>query len=109
MPAKAFVVLTLQFQKEDSYWTGECVELGTTTDGRSLPRVEQELRELVLLHLNTLEKNGERERFFQKHGIKMYTDEAPSEVQPRVPVSTTRDHTFTQFPRIEVEPVLAYA
>jgi len=34
--------------------------------------VKEHLKEAVLLHLNTLEELGERERFFKENDIKVY-------------------------------------
>jgi hypothetical protein len=85
--AGGFVILTLQFRKEGHFWLGECKELGTATDGRSLERVRLELEHLVTLHLLGLEDAGERDRFFAENGIKLYTDGLPSVVERSVPVS----------------------
>ena len=63
------VVLTLQVWQEDDYWAGECVELGTATDGPSADAVIEELQELVTIHLNGLDDIGERERVFRERGI----------------------------------------
>lgn len=63
------VALTLRFRRERRCWTGECVELGTATYGRTLRQTRDELVELVALHLVTLEAIGERERFFRTHGL----------------------------------------
>ncbi|MBI2941954.1 MAG: hypothetical protein HYY04_16110 [Chloroflexi bacterium] len=87
MPAAGFVVLTLMFRQEGRRWTGECRELGTATYGRTLRQTHDELVELVELHLNALEQTGEREHFFRKHNITLYTGEAaPAEVIQLVPV-----------------------
>jgi hypothetical protein len=68
-------------------WVGECRELGTATDGRSLEKVEAELARLVVLDLNCLEELGERERLFQERGIKLYPVQAPDQVEMSVPVN----------------------
>lgn len=89
MTTQGFVVLTLMFREVGKRWTGICQELGTATNSRTLKRTHKELCELVTLHLNSLEVEGERERFFSEHGIKFYTDEAtPTEVERQVPVDT---------------------
>ena len=64
MPQFGFVILTLRFRPDGRRWLGECVELGTATYSRTLQQTHDELKELVLLHLNTLEQTGEREAFF---------------------------------------------
>jgi hypothetical protein len=85
---EGFAIFTLIFRNEDkAIWTGECRELGTATDGPTLEQVHAELVDLVLLHLNTLEKTGERERFFAKHEIAFYPGDAPPTfVQLQLPV-----------------------
>ena len=87
MTTDGFIVLTLQFRQCERRWLGECLELGTATDGRSLKQVHDELIELVSLHLESLEAVGERERFFREHGIKLYASGAvPEVVQAAIPV-----------------------
>ncbi|HTE84622.1 MAG TPA: hypothetical protein VK821_07800 [Dehalococcoidia bacterium] len=83
-----FAVLTLEFHREGRLWVGECRELGTATDGRSLSRVEDELTKLITIHLNGLEADGERDRLFAERGIKLYTDQPPHTVERELPVST---------------------
>ncbi|HZT05702.1 MAG TPA: hypothetical protein VFC51_01615 [Chloroflexota bacterium] len=85
---EGFAVVTLVFRHQgDDVWTGECRELGTATDGSSLARVHAELVDLVVLHLNALEEAGERERFFQRHGIPFYgADAAPKVIQLALPL-----------------------
>ncbi len=79
-----YVVLTLQFEREGNKWVGTCLELGTSTFHRTLRRCEEELRELVTEHLNALEEAGERERFFQKWGIKFHRQKTtPHEITIR--------------------------
>ena len=65
----ASALLTFAFHREGHMWVGACLELGTATDGRSFEKVERELRQLVMLHLESLEEIGERERIFEQRGI----------------------------------------
>jgi hypothetical protein len=65
MDGAGSVVLTLRFRQENRRWTGECVELGMATYGRTLRQTHDELVELVALHLEALDAVGERERFFR--------------------------------------------
>ena len=82
-----FVILQLAFRQEGKQWVGECVELGTSTFASSLPRAHKELIELVELDLSTLEQTGERERFFEEHGIKFYSEAVvPEEVEQTLKV-----------------------
>ena len=86
---EGYIVLTFEFHKEGQMWVGECRELGTATDGRSLEKVEEELLELVALDLNGLEEIGERERLFKERSIKIYPVQAPDQVTMNVPVNTS--------------------
>ncbi len=72
MATKGYVVLTAKFRREGRRWTAYCEELGTATFGRSLPEAERKIKEAVVLHLNTLEDVGERERFFKEYNIPFY-------------------------------------
>lgn len=83
MAPKGFVVVTLAFHREGRGWVGVCEELGTSAYGRTLDRTRVELEDLVLLHLNTLEQEGEHERFFAENGMRFYRDEPPQEVSVR--------------------------
>jgi hypothetical protein len=64
--------------------------LGTSTYGRVFERVHDELVELVGLHLDELDDVGERARFFEENGIKIYSDHGPDEIQRTVRVDSER-------------------
>ena len=105
MPARGYVILTYKFQKEGRRWTAHCEELGTATFGRSLPEAERRLEEAVLLHLNTLEDIGERERFFTEHGIQFHHIKPKHDVTVSIPL---RQDVFIH-PHVQPIPVLSGA
>jgi len=74
-----YIVVTLKFRKEGRRWTAICEELGTATFGRSIQEASERIKEAVLLHLNTLEEVGERERFLRENGIKFYRHKPKSD------------------------------
>ena len=101
-----FVVLTLAFHREGKVWVGECRELGTSTYARTLDRAKEELREMVLLHLNALEQEGEREYFFKKHNIRFYTDRPTKiTIDQKVSVEDTIDDIYFQSSLFPILPV----
>src|SRR5258707_582985 len=105
MPAHGFVILTLAFRQEGRRWTGECLELGTATYARTLRQTRDELLSMTSLHLAALEDVGERDRFFREHGIRFYTDDAPSDgATSQVPVD---DEAFFQAHRVAVGDLVA--
>lgn len=72
MKPVGYIVVTLKFKKEDDKWTAYCEEFGTATFARTLKKAQERIEEAVLLHLNTLEEVGERERFFRENNITIY-------------------------------------
>ena len=86
MSKEGYVVLTFKFHREGKRWLGRCEELGTSTFGRSLPETERLLDEFVLLHLNTLEDVGERERFFKKNNICFHKVKPRNDFTVKVPL-----------------------
>lgn len=99
-PESGYIILTFEFHKEGGMWVGECRELGTATDGRSLERVEAELGRLVEIDLDGLEEIGERERFFNERGIQIYPAEVPDQVNRLLPVNKT--HRLVQARPVQV-------
>jgi predicted RNase H-like HicB family nuclease len=79
-----YIVLTVIFKLEEGVWTAECQELGTATFGDTYEEAKDSIQEAIELHLNTLEKVGERERFFKKRKIKIYPNQ-PDRMHVDVP------------------------
>src|SRR4030042_6859406 len=85
---EGYVVFTFRFEKEDGRWTAYCDELGTATFGRSLPEAERKLNDAILLHINTLEEVGERERFLSEHNIELHPTKPKDDIQVCLPISS---------------------
>lgn len=88
MPEVGYIALTCEFYREGSKWVANCLELGTSTFGRSLPDAKKKLDEAIELHLNTLEKVGERKRFFSENKIVFH------HARPRAMNIPTRNNGF---------------
>ena len=88
MPAVGYIAVTFEFRKEGRRWVACCEELGTATFGRSIPEAERKLKEAVILHLNTLEDVGERERFFKQHSIEYRPTRPTADVTICAPIGT---------------------
>ena len=81
------IILTISFSEEkEGVWLAVCDELGTSTYGDTFEEVKKEILELIKLHLNTLEKVGDREKFFKENKIKTYTKDVPKEINIKSPV-----------------------
>ena len=101
MKPRGFIAVTYEYHKEGDIWVGICKEIGTATSHKSRKELEKELNELVVLHLNCLEKLGERERFFKENNIKLH-EKKPVTETVRLPVP---DNVFIQT-RIHELPAL---
>ncbi len=105
MRPSGYIVVFLAFRqektKEGKKWVGVCQELGTSTFADTLDEAVEQLKEAVALHLNTLEKVGERERFFREHGIEFHKG-APKSKQATVKNPIELD-TFIQ-PHLQLVP-----
>ena len=97
MKPEGFVVLTLEFRKEDDVWLGRCKELGTSTFADTLEAVNEELRDLIILHLNGLEQAGEIARFFNEYGIEYHTAPVRS-VRSEIPLDQDDFIQMKSFP-----------
>jgi predicted RNase H-like HicB family nuclease len=95
-----YVVVMFKFRKVGRRWTAYCEELGTATFGRSLPEAEKRIKEAVLLHLNTLEEVGERNRFFKEHNIEFHHTKPKKDITVCLPL---RAEEFVQ-PHIQPVP-----
>jgi len=94
-----YVVLTVIFRKVGRRWTAYCEELGTATFGRSLTEAEKRIKEAIVLHLNTLEEVGERERFFKEHDIEFY------HTRPRQSITVCLPPTEEVFVQPYIQPI----
>ena len=74
-------IFTMRYEWDEGRWNGVCQELGTATYDTDRNRLRDELVELVLHELNSLEADGERERFFERHGIEILS--APRHILQR--------------------------
>jgi predicted RNase H-like HicB family nuclease len=86
MEDNGYIILTHTFKKEGRRWLARCEELGTSVFGRSLPEADKLLDEAILLHLNTLEDVGERERFFKENNISCHTVKPKNDITICVPL-----------------------
>ena len=91
---RRFVLLTLNVWRDEASWAGECTELGTATDGDSPDQVFEELSDLTMLTVETLENSGQLERVLREQDVKVYTDELPSRVE--VPAQVVAPNSFFQ-------------
>lgn len=67
-----YVVLRFRLHRETAHWVGECIDLGISSFGATIDEAIEATEEAATLYLDTLESEGERERFFLEHGITLH-------------------------------------
>jgi len=64
-----YIVLTFKVWPEEDQFVSLCEELGTASCGDTVDEAIANIREAVILYLNTLEDLGERQRVFRERNI----------------------------------------
>ena len=66
-----YITLTIAIEEADSQYAARCIELGTASCGDTFDEAVKNIIEAVTVDLNALEEAGEREQFFNEHGIEI--------------------------------------
>ena len=65
------IALTFVFEREDDEYVALCPELDIASQGDTIEDAATHLENAVLLYLDTIEEDGEREQIFRERGIKI--------------------------------------
>lgn len=96
MKTSGYIMVTQRFYREKNKWVAVCVELGTSTFGRTKADAHKKLIDAVLCHLNALEEVGERARFFKENKIKFYAHKpTQKEIEVKIPTKFLLDNKST--------------
>ena len=66
-----YVTLTMTVEGADGQYAAHCIELGTASCGDTLDEAFENIKEAVIVDITALEEIGEREHFFNEHGIEI--------------------------------------
>src|SRR5215210_5594533 len=86
-PMEKTITVTLKVEREDDQYVSLCPELEVASYGDSVEDAVAHLKDAVLLYLDTIEQDGERERIFRERGIKIeerLSTDYPIRVHPGV-------------------------
>ncbi len=67
-----YIVLTYMINKEDKMFFAHCPELDIGSQGDTVEEANRNLKDAVVLYLNTIEELGTRKEIFKKKNIKIY-------------------------------------
>ncbi len=68
-----YIVLTHMISKEEKVFFALCPELDVGSQGETVEEADNNLKDAVVLYLNTIEELGTREYIFKKRNIKTYS------------------------------------
>lgn len=87
---QCYIIVTHVIAKEDRIFVAHCPELGVASQGITLNRANNHLKNAILLYLNSLQELGGIDLVFKEKNIKLYT-KVPSEITEKISVSQQRD------------------
>ncbi|MBA7567461.1 hypothetical protein ES708_09173 [subsurface metagenome] len=68
-----YIVLTRMISKEEKVFFAHCPELDVGSQGETVEEADNNLKEAVVLYLNTIEELGTRNHIFKGRNIKIYS------------------------------------
>ncbi|GAI66535.1 unnamed protein product [marine sediment metagenome] len=68
-----YIVLTHMISKEEKVFFALCPELDVGSQGETVEESDNNLKDAILLYLDTIEELGTREYIFKKRNIKVYS------------------------------------
>jgi len=66
---QTMVTLRLEVEREEDLYVAHCPELDISSYGDTVEDAFDHLKDAIVLYLDTIEQNGERERIFRERGI----------------------------------------
>lgn len=73
MKETIYIRLTNIITKEEKMFLSHCLELDIASQGETVEKATKNLKDAVLLYLNTIKELGTREEIFIKKNIKIYS------------------------------------
>ena len=70
-PVAQTITLRLEAEREEDLYVAHCPDLDLSSYGDTLEEAFAHLNDAVLLYLDTIEEDGERDRIFRERGIKV--------------------------------------
>ena len=97
---KAIIILTHMIKKEEKMFFAHCPELDVGSQGETIEEADNNLKDAIVLYLDTIEELGTRKDIFNKRKIKIYSYEPkPALRKINIPRS------YNNFPYITQEAI----
>ena len=72
MKKTIYIRLTNIITKEEKMFFSHCLELDVASQGKTVEEANSNLKDAVVLYLNTIEELGTRKEIFKKKNLKIY-------------------------------------
>jgi len=69
---KSYIVVKHIIKKEKDCYVATCPDFDITTQGKSIENADENLKEAVILYLETINQLGIREKVFKERNISLY-------------------------------------
>lgn len=73
MAATKMIILNCVFREEEKGFSGHCKELDVCSQGKNVEEASNNLKEAVVLYVNSIEELGIRDQIFKERKIKVYS------------------------------------
>lgn len=102
MTPKIFITVTCKITKENDIYVAICPELDVASQGKTVEEANDNVKDAILLYLNTIEELGTRKEVFRERKIKTYAA-IPKIKEERI--SIPKDFNHDSFTTINSIPI----
>ncbi|MBU4483371.1 MAG: type II toxin-antitoxin system HicB family antitoxin [Actinomycetia bacterium] len=102
MTPKMFIIVTCKITKENNIYVAICPEFDVASQGKTVEEANNNVKDAILLYLNTIEELGTRKEVFRERKIKTYAV-IPKIKEERISISKDFNHdSFTTINSISI-------
>ena len=69
-----YIIVTCNINKEDDTYVAVCPELDVASQGESVEEANNNVKEAILLYLNSIDELGTMKKIFKERKIKIYSE-----------------------------------
>ena len=81
----AYIIVTCNITKEDGAYVAVCPELDVASQGKSVEEANNNVKDAILLYLNSIEELGVMKEIFREKKIKIYS-EVPESIKEKISI-----------------------
>ena len=82
---ETYIIVTCNINKEDDTYVAVCPELDVASQGETVEEANNNVKEAIILYLNSIEELGIRKEIFKERKIKVYSG-VPEPKKEKIPI-----------------------